>query len=156
MFQSNVPILPIFNTVKRTIHRTLFKISLKLKIEIKWDQHPLKTEINMFVLNTKPLLTDTWELRYIQNDYGKNAFLLDFCRRNSKKHAETINCLSNISASKNRSELVLYSKRTYLYQFLEDTGPIWFPFLVLEKFLKVLGGWYFLQFKNWVILGRRT
>ena len=106
----NVPKLPIFNTVKRTIHLTLFKISLKLKIEIKWDQRPLKTVINMFVLNTKPFLTDTLELRYIQNDYDKNAFLLDFFIKNPIKHENTLNCLLNISASKNRSEMVLYSK----------------------------------------------
>ena len=78
----------------------------------------------MFVLNTKPLVTDTWELRYIQNDYDKNAFLLDFCIKKLIKHADTINCLLNISTSKNQPEMVLYSKRTYLYQFLEDAGPI--------------------------------
>ena len=137
MFQINVPKLPIFNTVKRTIHLTLFKISLKLKIKIKWDQRPLKTVINMFVLNTKPFLTDTLELRYTQNDYDKNAFLLNFFIKNSIKHENTMNCLLNISASKNRSEMVLYSKWTYVYQFLEDAGPIWFWFLVLEKFKKV-------------------
>ena len=82
----------------------------------------------MSVLNTKPFLTDTWELRYIENDYDKNAFLLDFCIKKLIKHENTINCLLNISASKNRSEMVLYSKRTYASQFLEDTGPILFRF----------------------------
>ena len=112
VFQIHVPKLPIFYTVKRTIHFTLFKISLKVKIEIKWDQRPLKTEINMFVLNTKPFLTNTWERRYIHNDYDKNAFLLEFCIKNLIKHTDTINDLLNISASKNLSEMVLYSKRT--------------------------------------------
>ena len=90
----------------------------------------------MSVLNTKPFLTDTWELRYIENDYDKNAFLLEFCIKKLIKHENTINCLLNISASKNWSEMVLYSKRTYAYQFLEDAGPILFRFLVLEKFKK--------------------
>ena len=125
------------NLWPKIIHLTFCLIYLQLKIEIKWDQCPLKTVINMFVLNTKPFLTDTLELRYIQNDYDKNAFLLDFFIKNSIKHENTMNCLLNISASKNRSEMVLYSKWTYVYQFLEDAGPIWLWFFVLEKFKKV-------------------
>ena len=105
-------------------------------------------------MNTKPFLTNTWELRYIQNDFDKNAFFLDFWIKNSINHADNINCLLNISASKNQSGMVLYSKRRYLSQFSEDAGPIWFRFLLLEKFQKAWSGWAFLQCKKWVILGR--
>ena len=53
--------------------------------ETQWDLCPLKTDTHRFVLNTKPFLTDIWELRYLQNKSDKKGILLDSQIKNSIK-----------------------------------------------------------------------
>ena len=65
-------------------------------------------DIIPFVLNTKRPLSDIWLLSYEQNSFGcfwqNGKFWLFF--------ENTQNCFAYISATKYRSEVILYSKRT--------------------------------------------
>ena len=66
--------------------------------------------ILLFVLNTKQPLRDIWLLRYMQNSFGcfqKNSEFPFF--------KNTQNCFAYNSATKYRSEAVLYSKQTAGY-----------------------------------------
>ena len=63
--------------------------------ETKWDLCPLKTDTHMFVLNTKPFLTDIGELRYLENKFDKKGILLDSQIENSIKHTNTIKLVRN-------------------------------------------------------------
>ena len=74
----------------------------------QWSLNEVIEDIRPFILNTKRPLSDIWLLRYKQNSFG--CF-----RKNSEVKCllkNTQNCFAYNSATKYRSEAVLYSKRT--------------------------------------------
>ena len=85
-------------------------------------------DILPFVLNTKQPLSDIWLLSYEQNNFGcflKNKEILNFFEN-------TQNCFAYISATKYRSETVLYSKRTAGYPLSHHIKTIAVAFLQAE------------------------
>ena len=77
----------------------------------QWSLYEVVEDILPFVLNTKRPLSNIWLLSYKQNNFGcfwKKIEIVIFLEN-------TQNCFAYISATKYRSEAVLYSKRTAGY-----------------------------------------
>ena len=85
-------------------------------------------DIMPFVLNTKRPLSDIWLLRYKQNTFGcfRKKFRPSICSKNTQ------NCFAYNSATKYRSEAVLYSKRTAWYPLSPHIKTIAVAFLWAE------------------------
>ena len=94
----------------------------------QWSLYEVIEDIMPFVLNTKRPLSDIWLLSYEQNSFGcfrKKVRISSFAKN-------TQNCFAYISATKYRSEAVLYSKRTAGYPLSPEIKTIAVAFLQAE------------------------
>ena len=94
----------------------------------QWSLYEVIENILSFVLNTKRSLSDIWLVRYKQNSFG--CFLKHSAFQILSKNTQ--NCFAHNSATKYRSENVLYSKRTAGYLLIPHIKAIAVPFLQAE------------------------
>ena len=91
----------------------------------QWSLYAVIEDILPIVLNTKRPLSDIWLLRYKEISFGcfQRNSEVKFCSKNTQ------NCFAYNSATKYRSEAVLYSKRTAGYP--------------LSPHIKAITSWHF-------------
>ena len=113
----------------------MFKIQLfchfitqLVKMLQQWSLHDVIEDILPFVLNTKRPLSDIWLLSYKQNSFGCFSKIFSFWIF----FQNTQNCFAYISATKYRTETVLYSKRTAGYPLSHHIKTIAVAFLPAE------------------------
>ena len=111
------------------IQRFCCFITQLVKMLQQWSLHDLIEDILPFVLNTKRPLSDIWLLRYKQYSFG--CFWQN--RKSWLFFENTQNCFAHNSATKYRSEAVLYLKRTAGYPLSAHIKAIAVDFLQAEK-----------------------
>ena len=104
------PKLGVFSYFPKYSFIVAFISQLVKKLQ-QWSLYEVIEDILPFVLNTKRPLSYIWLLSYKQNSFGcffDNIEVLNLFKNTQK-------CFAYISATKYRSETVLYSKRTAGY-----------------------------------------
>ena len=99
-----------------------------VKMLQQWSLYNVIEDILPFVLNTKRPLSDIWLLSYKQNSFGCYSKTFSFW----SFIENTQNCFAYISATKYRTETVLYSKRTPGYPLSHHIKTIAVAFLPAE------------------------
>ena len=135
------PKLGVFSQLSKYSFFCCFITRLVKKLQ-QWSLYEVIEDILPFVLNTKRPLSNIWLLSYKQNNFGcfSKAFSFWFFFENTQ------NCFAYNSATKYRSEAVLYSKRTAGYPLSHHVKTIAVAFSQLSN--KATKKLYFEHFRK--------